>query len=118
MKKYWSAVHVRYNNNSLYDDKNRKVTKRKMKLVYYDKSPDYCKKNKKLEIPGVEGRECEATNPTELQKCTELCQACGLKAKTFITTRKEKCNCKFVWCCLVKCQTCKRKVTTVKCVSR
>lgn len=114
-KKYQKALHVQYKNGSLYNDKNEIVTKRKMKLVYHDRSPDYCKANKLLNYPGVKGRVCEGEDG-DLTKCRELCKSCGLKSKEVINTQIVKCNCKFVWCCLVSCETCTKKIITIKCV--
>ena len=111
--KYRKAIHVQFKNGSLYDDKDNAA--RKGRLTYFDKSPDYCKPNKDLAIPGVEGRVCERTGDS-LKRCEKLCTSCGLRVQTKITVRHTKCNCKFVWCCHVKCEKCTEEVTTVTCV--
>jgi hypothetical protein len=115
-EKYTTAIRVIYHNGSLRDEANNTVTKKKTKLVYYTPSPDYCHANKILKIPGVEGRVCEAATNSGLKKCRKLCEDCGLKMKLQVITRKVKCNCKFVWCCFVKCDECKKQVVTATCV--
>ena len=116
LEKYHSAIQVTYNNGSFLDDGNDVITKKKHKLVYYIPSPDYCRPNKELNIPGVEGRVCEASDQSDFKKCEKLCKSCGLKLKLNIVTRVQKCNCRFVWCCFVKCDYCKKRLITATCV--
>lgn len=113
-QKYNNAVRVQFKNESLYDDKNEVVTKRRITLVYFDESPDYCKANELLNIPGVEGRVCESTKDN-LKQCEKLCTSCGLKAKMTVITRTIRCNCKFEWCCRVTCEECKEDVVKITC---
>lgn len=113
-KKYQTAVRVTFKNNTLVDEANNPVTKKKNKLVYFTASPDYCAQNETLKIPGVEGRVCEASTDNGL-KCRKLCRSCGLKMNFQASTRIVKCNCKFVWCCFVKCDRCIKKVFTTTC---
>ncbi|VDM43251.1 unnamed protein product [Toxocara canis] len=70
-------------------------------LVYLDESPDYCKEDFANEVLGPRGRECGS-------KCDTLC--CGHGYETIRTLVDEPCRCKFVWCCEVKCDTCRRIV--------
>ncbi|CAB4005228.1 Wnt-1-like isoform X1 [Paramuricea clavata] len=115
-EKYTTAIRVIYHNGSLRDEANKTVTKKKTKLIYYTPSPDYCHANRTLKIAGVEGRVCEAATNSDFKKCRKLCEDCGLKMKLQAVTRKVKCNCKFVWCCFVKCDECKKQVFTATCV--
>ncbi|XP_056633135.1 protein Wnt-10a-like [Diorhabda sublineata] len=72
-------------------------------LLYYEKSPNFCERNQSLEILGTTGRICNKTS-TSNDNCAELC--CG-RGYNFIKRRRiERCNCKFIWCCQVECQTC------------
>ena len=116
IKKYQSAIRVLYNNGSLFNEVNEPVTKKKTTLVYYTPSPDYCKANEKLNVPGVEGRVCEAATTSDLNKCRKLCENCGLKIRLKVVKKQEKCNCQFVWCCYVKCAQCEKQVVTATCV--
>jgi hypothetical protein len=115
-EKYQAAIRVIYNNGTLIDEAKKPVTKKKTTLVYYTPSPDYCHANEQLNIPGVEGRVCEAATNSGLKKCRKLCENCGLKMKLKVITKKEKCNCKFHWCCYVKCEECKKQVVVATCV--
>ncbi|XP_022708638.1 protein Wnt-1-like [Varroa jacobsoni] len=78
----------------------------KKDLVYIDDSPDYCQKNETLGVYGTSGRACNASS-YGLDGCRLLC--CGRGYVTIVREVDEKCNCKFVWCCEVKCETCRVK---------
>ncbi|KAE8753129.1 WntA [Frankliniella occidentalis] len=73
-------------------------------LVYLEESPDYCERNDTMGIPGTKGRVCNRTSPG-LDGCRLLC--CGRGHNTRMKEVEEKCQCKFVWCCKVQCQTCR-----------
>ncbi|XP_058788878.1 protein Wnt-1-like [Phymastichus coffea] len=76
----------------------------KTDLVYLDDSPDYCERNLTLGIPGTRGRICNRTS-LGLDGCRLLC--CGRGYQTRVRDVVEKCNCRFVWCCDVKCDMCR-----------
>ncbi|XP_014208971.1 protein Wnt-1-like [Copidosoma floridanum] len=76
----------------------------KTDLVYLDDSPDYCERNLTLGIPGTRGRVCNRTS-LGLDGCRLLC--CGRGYQTRVRDVIEKCNCRFVWCCDVKCEMCR-----------
>ena len=114
-QKYQNAKRVLYNNGSLISEAKKLVTKKKATLVYYTPSPNYCLANNTIKYPGVENRICEAADKAGLNKCAKLCKDCGLKIKLRMVIRKEKCNCKFVWCCFVQCEECEKKVITATC---
>nr|ACC38468.1 Wnt8 [Peronella japonica] len=44
------------------------------------------------------------------QSCSRLCMSCGMEVRTTRVTVTTSCNCNFVWCCSVKCDTCRRTV--------
>ncbi|GBM55238.1 Protein Wnt-5a [Araneus ventricosus] len=72
-------------------------------LVYIDESPDYCVPNEKTGSWGTEGRICNRTSQST-DGCNLMC--CGRGYNTHKTTIKERCKCKFHWCCYVECKTC------------
>ena len=97
-----------------------KINKRK--LVFLKPSPDYCRLNAKLGYKGVIGKKCEVEPDTEdqtskIRKCTNLCKRCGLHVKKQVVDVASSCNCKFVWCCKVSCDTCIKKKIVITCTS-
>ncbi|XP_011156200.1 protein Wnt-1 [Solenopsis invicta] len=76
----------------------------KTDLVYLEDSPDYCERNLTLGIPGTRGRVCNRTS-LGLDGCRLLC--CGRGYQTRVRDVTEKCKCRFVWCCHVKCEMCR-----------
>ena len=74
-------------------------------LVYVDKSPNYCRAKPLLGILGTKGRHCQrGPNAIGPDSCHSLC--CGRGHVTRQMRHVERCHCKFVWCCEVKCKTC------------
>ncbi|KAH8248476.1 hypothetical protein KR038_001318, partial [Drosophila bunnanda] len=72
-------------------------------LIYLDESPDWCRTSNLLHWPGTHGRVCRK-NSSGLESCAILCCGRGYNTKNIIVN--ERCNCKFHWCCQVKCQVC------------
>ncbi|PIK51024.1 Wnt8 [Apostichopus japonicus] len=99
----------------------------KRDLVFLDESPDYCKTNDTIGYSGMVGRECikkSAIDPTVKDEdaiswlktsCSRLCRSCGLKVKKKRVVESSNCNCKFMWCCSVKCDQCTKRVTKYTC---
>ena len=84
--------------------KHKKYNKpSKEDLIYLDESPDYCRANPDTGSIGTVGRECNKGSDG-MDGCNLMC--CGRGYNTFKKTLVERCNCKFVWCCHVKCKTC------------
>ncbi|XP_044534661.1 protein Wnt-16 [Gracilinanus agilis] len=81
----------------------RKISVRKDDLLYINKSPNYCVEDRKLGIPGTQGRECNRTSEGA-DGCNLLC--CGRGYNTHVVRHVERCECKFVWCCYVRCRRC------------
>lgn len=71
-------------------------------LVFLEESPDYCLLENE-NSSGASGRECFS-----LADCEQICCSKGWNTRKEI--RQEPCRCKFVWCCDVKCETCRREV--------
>lgn len=93
--------------SSLY---NKRREKRKSRdpisdneLVFVSKSPNFCKFNPRLGIPGTRGRRCDNKNDGP-SGCGYLC--CGRGFTVLVERRVEACQCKFVWCCEVVCRQC------------
>lgn len=72
----------------------------KNELVYSEDSPNFCLPNSDLDLPGTQGRLCNATN----NNCKNVCCDRGFKVEW--RTKKVRCRCKFKWCCEVICDTC------------
>uniref|UniRef100_A0A8C0QCA7 Protein Wnt n=1 Tax=Canis lupus familiaris TaxID=9615 RepID=A0A8C0QCA7_CANLF len=85
------------------DKDQRRIPIRKDDLLYVNKSPNYCVEDKKLGIPGTRGRECNRTSQGA-GGCNLLC--CGRGYNTHVVRHVERCECKFIWCCYVRCRRC------------
>ncbi|XP_010186566.1 PREDICTED: protein Wnt-8a [Mesitornis unicolor] len=91
-------------------------------LVFLEDSPDYCTRNASLGHHGTEGRECLQTGKNlsqwEKRSCRRLCTECGLRVEERRTEVVASCNCKFHWCCTVRCEQCRQLVAKHFCVRR
>ncbi|XP_050434771.1 protein Wnt-11b-like [Adelges cooleyi] len=76
-------------------------------LVYVSDSSDYCDYDLKRGSFGTFGRKCNAT-AIGYENCFSMC--CGRGYTTQIIEHTERCQCKYHWCCYVKCQSCKNLV--------
>ena len=81
----------------------RKVPIKDDEMVYVEGSPNYCQPNNNVGVLGTTGRECKR-NVVGPDSCDTLC--CGRGYNTFVERHTERCFCKFVWCCYVKCKLC------------
>lgn len=81
-------------------------------MIYIEHSPDYCKPNKTLGIPGTMNRQCSRRHKTrkvprsERRSCRNVCRVCGYQVQKTTVEILSTCNCKFKWCCRVNCDTC------------
>ena len=82
-------------------------------LIYFRSSPNFCDVNTRLRTPGTSDRVCNVTS-SGTDGCGILC--CGRGYNIQVVTEVVKCNCRFFWCCHIKCDTCKntREVYTCK----
>ncbi|KAK2721226.1 protein Wnt-1-like [Artemia franciscana] len=104
MERYEGATKVKINKKRKWrvaGEGIRKPTKKD--LLYVNDSPDYCEADESLELPGTRGRECNRTS-VGIDGCLLLC--CGRGYRTIVRMEEEKCNCRFEWCCKVKCEKC------------
>jgi hypothetical protein len=87
-------------------------------LVFLDKSPNFCKRDKYLDTVGTHGRICSLTTEAakasaSIDSCEYLC--CGRGYYSKVVETEEECECEFQWCCSVKCKKCKKKVVQYFC---
>ncbi|XP_067932538.1 protein Wnt-4-like [Watersipora subatra] len=78
----------------------------KQDLVYFSESPNFCDYDPSVGSLGTAGRACNRTSQG-LDSCSLLC--CGRGFYSQVKDVEEDCNCKFVWCCTVECDKCRRK---------
>ena len=81
-------------------------------LVYIDSSPDFCNQDPRTGSLGTQGRQCNRTSQA-IDGCDLMC--CNRGYKTKKVTRKERCGCKFYWCCYVRCKECFKRVEVSHC---
>lgn len=88
-------------------------------LVFMKRSKNYCLANRNYTL----GRECVPQNmktdnedsENSLAACEDLC--CNGEYNTHTSVQQTSCNCRFVWCCTIECDTCLTSVTTYTCSS-
>merc|ERR1719433_2133450 len=81
-------------------------------LVFLHRSPNYCHANDTIGSLGTHGRVCNK-NSRGADSCKTMC--CDRGWETIQTQIKERCKCKFHWCCYVECKTCTRDVELTVC---
>jgi len=81
-------------------------------LVFLKRSPDYCHQNGTIGSLGTQGRVCKRDSKG-LDGCDMMC--CGRGYNMLKTKIKERCKCKFHWCCYVECKTCTKDVELTVC---
>ncbi len=76
-------------------------------LVFFEKSPGFCRPLSHLRTAGTKGRVCNVRNKTQSAgDCQWLC--CARGHHQIRQDYTENCNCKFEWCCRVICEKCTR----------
>ncbi|VEL38419.1 unnamed protein product [Protopolystoma xenopodis] len=73
----------------------------------------FCQADSRYDILGTRGRVCNSSS-AEPDDCRRMC--CGRGFVTHHHYAMEPCNCKFVWCCEVKCQQCLVLKTEETCI--
>merc|ERR1711971_175990 len=81
-------------------------------LVFLHRSPNYCHHNDTIGSLGTHGRVCKK-DPKGPDGCAAMC--CDRGFETIQTKIKERCQCKFHWCCYVECKTCVKDVELTVC---
>ncbi len=90
-------------------------------MVYLDESPRYCAASSNftsqrqcMPQSALNGSEFSNTDMKEhYPPCETFC--CNGGYQTYHKTEVTSCNCNFVWCCEVVCQTCTTNVTEYRC---
>ncbi|XP_076456069.1 protein Wnt-8b-like [Babylonia areolata] len=125
-RRYTRAVHVNVQDGQLRHGNRARRRGLSMisskDLVYLVPSPDYCR----AQAPGgaassTEGRECSRppkglkASRAERRSCRTLCLECGLRVRKYMVEVVTRCNCKFYWCCTVRCKECRQVVQKYYC---
>uniref|UniRef100_A0AAU7EB66 Protein Wnt n=1 Tax=Terebratalia transversa TaxID=34513 RepID=A0AAU7EB66_TERTR len=76
-------------------------------LVYLVASPDYCELDPKTGSLGTSGRQCNK-NSKAIDGCELMCCGRGYQSRKKVI--RERCHCKFHWCCSVKCKECVKEI--------
>ncbi|XP_076020571.1 protein Wnt-16 [Genypterus blacodes] len=85
------------------EKEQRRVPIQKQELIFFNKSPNYCLEDKRWGVTGTRGRRCNRTSQGP-DGCNLLC--CGRGYNTHVVRHVERCECKFMWCCYVRCRRC------------
>ena len=96
------------------NDQSQVIKPRPRELVYLHDSPSYmyCEADTSHGYPGTRGRRCSVHSHGQ-DHCDIMC--CGRGYNTRQQNVTQSCNCKFHWCCVVKCDNCTERVTTHTC---
>ncbi|XP_040886258.1 protein Wnt-16 [Toxotes jaculatrix] len=81
----------------------RRLPVDKHQLIFFNKSPNYCLQDRRRGVAGTRGRRCNRTSSGP-DGCNLLC--CGRGYNTHVVRHVQRCECKFVWCCYVRCRRC------------
>ena len=115
IRSYWNKTNKRLYNREKTGRETRGGNTRQLegKLVYFKRSEDFCEENYSMSISGTKGRICNRTSYSH-GGCATLC--CGRSYKTTVVVQEVKCNCRFVWCCSIKCEKCIERQAVHKCL--
>ena len=81
-------------------------------IVYIDSSPNFCEYDPQTGSLGTQGRQCNKTSQA-IDGCDLMCCNRGYRTEKII--KKERCRCKFFWCCYVRCKECHKRVEVSYC---
>lgn len=82
--------------------------------LMYAYTVGWCSHNSQLGGLGTAGRNC-STEPNAPNSCQKLCTACGRGFNEYRVETESRCNCKFVFCCRITCDTCRGTSTQYAC---
>ncbi|CAG5105351.1 Oidioi.mRNA.OKI2018_I69.chr1.g2052.t2.cds [Oikopleura dioica] len=81
-------------------------------LWWIQKSPNFCKPDRKKNILGTSERECDPKSEGD-NGCKKMCCGRGYYKEQFKVI--EECNCEFKWCCQIECEQCEVTKKVYKC---
>ena len=81
-------------------------------LLFINKSPNYCVEDRRRGVAGTGGRRCSRAS-AGAGGCNLLC--CGRGYNTHVVRHVRRCDCKFAWCCYVRCRRCESMNDTHTC---
>lgn len=84
-----------------------------MDLIYRDVN-NWCEPDHNTGSLGVVGREC-SSYPNDPNSCRKLCGTCGKHSTESRLFQEFQCNCKFLFCCEIKCEMCTEQRTLFRC---
>ena len=102
-QRYSSPVRLVQGSKSAREAQKAAIPQFARRLVYLKQSPDFCQINATLGTYGTARRVCH-TNSHGDDSCDLLCCGNGQYEERNVVRRQ--CECRFVWCCDVKCSTC------------
>lgn len=113
-ERFSAATEMRFNRHgtNLVQRYRRFNRPTKEDLVYTDQPPDYCLADPRVGSFGTTSRNCNKTS-AGMDGCSLMCCGRGYHSKRVLV--REKCHCKFHWCCIVKCKTCEHIVDVQTC---
>ncbi|XP_071941892.1 protein Wnt-10a-like [Antedon mediterranea] len=115
--KYQSSVKVRPGNKNGGNLERSPATRKRRvppqsEVVYLEQSPHYCEPDDGIGSAGTKGRLCNKTG-SGMNSCEVMC--CGRGYNEKLERRTHPCNCTFMWCCDVKCQSCETETLIATC---
>lgn len=81
-------------------------------MVFLKDSPKYCNTDSERDFPGTGGRTCSIDSYGSYS-CDELCCGRGYQERRVVT--RNRCKCKFHWCCEIRCKECSKTETKYFC---
>ncbi|XP_038157442.1 protein Wnt-16 [Cyprinodon tularosa] len=102
-ERYEQSIQMSNRSRKKIRKKDQRRPLNKHQLIYLNKSPNYCLEDKRRGIAGTRGRRCNRASSGP-DGCNLLC--CGRGYNTHVVRNIERCECKFVWCCFVRCRRC------------
>ena len=117
--RYDSAVRVKYVSETLKpfsDSSAGPITNgRHGNLAFFENSRNFCDPDERTGYPGIQNRKCIYGNDGG-QSCARRCASCGRRIRQTVETKTEKCQCQFVWCCQIHCESCTKQQNVTTCL--
>lgn len=82
--------------------------------LLYTKGNTWCQHDPEIGSVGIVGREC-SPHPSAPNSCNKLCGHCKRGSKQNTVEEITQCDCQFLFCCDIKCETCSERRTYYCC---